>query len=226
MESGDLQISINLNLSDEDVALLREAAGLRPADDIAQFLAGVARAATEMFIPELLGRAEYPTKTAARQTRLLKLVQHVFANEMPSSAVVAALFHLTPSAASALMTSTGARYAPELKAARAASAMTVMKRRLKVSQWDDSPVNYRYQFACSDPSVVVSLREELATSPEAITNVARSRDTTNVFEIDGTALKYLARRWQMEVRDFVHPTDHAAWDKKVAKAKKDGKGTP
>ena len=94
-----------------------------------------------MFVPELLGRAEYPTKTAARQTRLLKLVQHAFGKKMPPSSVVAALFHLTPSAASTLITSTGARFAPELKQAREVSAKAAMKEKLKFS----APAEYPEQ---------------------------------------------------------------------------------
>lgn len=226
MNLGERQISFILNMSDEEIERLREAAGLQPADDMANFLAAVAKVATEMLLPELLGRAEYPTKTVARQTRLLKLVQHAFGKKMPPSAVVAALFHITPSAASTLMTTTGARFAPELQGARDTSAMNAIRGNLKVTQWDDIPVNYTYQFACSDPSVIVSIRERLATSPQAITSVVRSRDTTNVFEIDGTAVRYLAGMWNLTVRDFVNPGDRPKWDQRVEKALKDRKGAP
>lgn len=226
MAADDLQISFTLKVSDDDASVLRTAIGLKPEADIRPFLSAVARGATEMVVPELLGRAEYPTKTVARQTRLLKLVQHAFRDEMPSSSVVAALFHLTPSAASALVTATGARFAPELKRAREASAKATMQSNLKLSASAEYPVNYRYQFACSDAGAVTFIRELLNTSSDGITNLVKSRDTANVYEIDGTALRFLAARWRMEVRDFVLPTDLEKWDKNIAKALKGGKGTP
>jgi hypothetical protein len=101
-----------------------------------------------------------------------------------------------------------------------------LKEKLKFSASADYPVNYRYQFACSDAGIVTFIRELLGTTSDGITNVVKSRDTTNVYEIDGTALRYIASKWRMDVRDFVLPRDREEWDKKVAKALKDGRGTP
>jgi hypothetical protein len=101
-----------------------------------------------------------------------------------------------------------------------------MTGRLKFSAPAEHPVNYKYQFACLDAGILTFIRELLGTSSDGITKVVRSRDTTNVYEVDGTALRFIASKWQMDVREFVLPRDLGEWDKKVAKAVKDGKGTP
>lgn len=214
-------IQTTLRLSDEDLEQLREALGREIDADLTDFLSAVARVSAEMLLEELLGRADYPTKVAARQARLLGLVLQAFGGAMPPASVVGALFHLTPTAAATLLTTTAARYRTDLKPARDAAVVTTLKGNVDVaSDWNkvDHPDDLLFDFRCVDLAVVATIREALNASDEPVSPLNRSPEATNVYDFDASMFPVLEHAFGLTLKDVLKAELHGKYDELAAKA--------
>lgn len=204
------KLSFELTLTDDEFGQLSAAArkvdeaGTVDENATIAFLSAAARVSAEMFFEELLGRADYPTKVAARQTRLMKLVQYGFGNRMPSPKIVAALFHLTPAAATTLLNATTARFAVTLHDARAEAVRVALQSQLRVIEWGEEPDTNRYDFACSDRAVLATIREKLSEH-STLTPLKKDPDATNVYEINGESMAALVSELQLEMAKVLIP---------------------
>jgi hypothetical protein len=187
------KVTVDLSVASEDVEQLRFALGLPDDDDIGPFVGAIAQTASEMLLDEVLGRAEYPTKTAARQTRLFKLITHAFGDRMPPATLVAALFHVTPQAAGTLIATTSARYARQLADATANAVRASLNGQLKVRKAEKTADDNTYWFQCPDIGVVRAIRTALASSSEPVRPLARDSTATNVYDIHASAIPVITR---------------------------------
>lgn len=87
-------VEIDILLPEADAMRLRSALGRADDAPIDDFLGAVAKVSAELWLEELLGRADYPTKAQARQQRIRLLIQHAFNDRIPSPATIAALLHV------------------------------------------------------------------------------------------------------------------------------------
>lgn len=209
MTKSDIrQVSFELKLTDDELIQLSAAAGAVDETATSAFLSAAAKVSAEMFFAELLGRADYPTKVAARQTRLMKLVQYGFGNRMPSPKVVAALFHLTPAAATTLLNATTARFSVALHEARAGAVRAALQGELRVIEWGEEPDTNRYDFACSDRAVLATIREKLSEH-STLTPLKKDPDATNVYEINGESMAVLVNELKFEMAEALIPAADA-----------------
>lgn len=219
--NGEQPVATTMRLSEDDLMQLRTALGWAEDTDLTDFLSAVAKVSGEMLVEELLGRNEYPTKVAARQARLLGLTLHAFNGEMPSAAVVAALFHLTPAAAATLLTTTAARYRKDLKPARDKAVVATLKGNVDVaSNWGEvnHPDDLLFDFRCTDPAVIATIREALNASSEPVSPLTKSAEATNVYDMDASIFPVLEQSFGLGVKDLLKPELRGRYAKLAAKA--------
>lgn len=200
---GQHQVEVKIVVAAEDADQLRFALGLPADGDISGFLRAVAQTGSEMLLDEVLGRADYPTKTVARQTRLFKLVTHAFDNTMPSAAVVAMLFHITPQAAATLIASTSARYARSLTEATANSVRTALTGRLDIRKADKNSDDNTYMFRCADVGVIRAIRAALEASADTVRPLTPDATAVNVYDIHATAVDVISQAFGLKREEML-----------------------
>lgn len=204
LNTASSQVSVSLELSDEDANHLRNALNLDGSSDLGPFLQAVAQTASELFLAELLGETDYPTKSSARQARLLNLVRHGFGNVMPSPRVVASLFHITPQAAAMLIAATSARYARALEAAGAEAVRSALRNSLTVLDRGKNEDQRIYRFRCTNATVVKLIKDALSESEDPVHPLVKDPEATNLYRIHASAVQILCRKFSLNLEDLLH----------------------
>ena len=187
------KVEFQAMVAPEDADQLRFALSLPAAADIDPFLQSLAQTGYEMLLDEILGHTDYPTKTAARQARLFKLVTHAFGDTMPPAAVVAALFHITPQAAATLIASTSARYARSLVEPTANSVRKALTGQLHIRKAQKTADDNMYMFRCPDGGVIRAIKAALGASADTVCPLAADTTAVNVYDIHATAVDVISR---------------------------------
>lgn len=197
------KIEVEATVAAEDADQLRFALGLASHANIEGFLKALAQTGFEMLLDEILGRTDYPTKSAARQARLFKLVRHAFNDTMPSPAVIAALFHITPQAAATLSASTSARYARPLAGATANSVRGALTNKLEIRKAEKTADDNMYRFRCPDGGVIRAIKATLAASSRTVRPITADPAAVNVYEIHASAVEVLSETFGLSREDML-----------------------
>ncbi|TWH03134.1 hypothetical protein L615_001200000030 [Nocardioides sp. J9] len=205
--SDEKSVEATLLVTSDAIAQLRGALNVDSDGEISVFLSAVATVAGQMFLDELLGARDYPTKTAARHERIRGMVKHAFNDEIPPASVIAALFHVTPSAAATLLASTEARYATDMSVARNNAIRQLLSGALTLAEEAEDPTNNLYHFRCRDASAMAAMKQALADSDETVVPITKSREATNTYEVHGSALPPLSARFGVDAIDMVRLDD-------------------
>ena len=189
------EVSVPLNLSEDDVLILCEAFAIdatKPDLDrhLRDALKGFAEAAVQEHLDHLLGVEDLAGKIDLRQRRLLRLVDKVFVGRMPSAAVVGSLFHIPERATNTLIATTAARFRqldkPRRKAVSAALHLLVEKK-----AHDPPKSNGEYYLVSRDAAVVSYTRDLLAASPENLSALGREQSLAATYVLHDASLEYL-----------------------------------
>lgn len=197
-------VEIDILVPEADAMRLRSALGLADDAPIEDFLGAVAKVSAELWLEELLGRAEYPTKLQARQRRIRLLIKHAFNDRIPSPATIAAPFHVPTATAAAALSATLARHSVELASARNNTVADKLRGSLEVELLDDAdPINNLYQLHCTDVTVVNVLKETLIAHEEAVVPMTKNREATNVYDLHGSAVAVLEAKFGVPLGELV-----------------------
>jgi hypothetical protein len=201
-----VDVTIELSLDPEDAHELRGALGIGAHGELGPFLTAVAKTATGMYLDELVGRVDYPSKVAARQTRLLKLVEHAFGGVLPSPLIVANLFHISESSATALLSSTSARYRRALRSATVTAVQNALRGNdLLVRNQSKKEANPKYRFYCVDDQVLRSLRQALRRQKQAVATLTADPEVVGTYVMRKSTVDALSVAFDITVSEMTTP---------------------
>lgn len=186
----DVNINFKINLSSEEVDLLRQALGC-PAAELEKKINGHAKAALLEYVEAYLGRRASGRGQDILEHRLALLIEHAFDRTIPSEVQVSRLFQTTLASSRSLIRSTLSKYRYQLTGAADASAKAALSR----AKWNKSANQYEIVEVTANLADHLNLR--LAAVDGSLKKVVAVKDTGSNYGIAADSYEALCKVYKM-----------------------------
>ena len=183
-------MNVTITLSDDEFdadkqQLVREALGLRNAQELAQAMRKLAKAATLEYISMFVEKGMPSRADEVRQDRLYFLLQNYYEDRVPPEAEVSVIFQITSSQSRTLLRNTRSRYRNKIALQVKSSARAVIRAATH------NPDTHRWEMLIDSTVILEELNQAIRTKRPTLRLVQLKLGSAGQYEAEPDTYTFL-----------------------------------
>lgn len=192
-------LTIRINLSDEERDLLKKTFNCPNDDDLETNLVQIAEAASVEYLEMILGK-QLPTRAnEIHERRLFHLLKHYFRGRIPSEAEVSTLFQVTLSTSRTLLRNVRTKFKYELEE----EVKHTIQEILRSAGFKSG----KYQIVIQCENILEELRQIVAINAPRLDQITKVKNSAGVYSVSEDTFELLANQFEVPPNEIEAAVD-------------------